>query len=133
MVARDFFGWPFRAGVVVGAVLASVGAGALWLGVAADPLDEAFTSRCAQAEATPQTVAPRAPVPAIMAIYRFGAVRMDGEELSSEEFIARLAAKVKLAELGGIYSRPQYRSDRKLFFNYVSLEKPVGSHPYHLR
>jgi hypothetical protein len=127
MVARDFFGWPFRAGVVVGAVLASVGAGAVWLSAGSDAAADAADATYAQAE-----VASRAPVPSIMAIYRPGGVIMDGEEVTMEELIARLAAKVKLSELGGVYRRPQYPSDQRLSFHYISPERPLGSHPYHL-
>jgi hypothetical protein len=127
MVARDFLGWPFRAGVVVGALLATVGAGAVWLSDGSSALDDASAGPCAQAEA-----APRAPVPSIMAIYRPGGVRFDGEEVSREELIARLGAKVKLAELGGVYRRFPYQPDQKLYFHYLWPDKPLGSHPYHL-
>jgi hypothetical protein len=121
MVAREFFGWPFRAGVVTGAFLATLGAAALWLQVRP-------TTPTAETAEDP----PEGDAPAEITLTLFGGGMIgDGQELSLDQFAGRLRDKLRLAELGKGYVRPQLRLDTKLAARW-SVVNLTGSHHYPL-
>jgi hypothetical protein len=122
MVAKEFFGWPFRAGVVTAALLATLGAAGLWL---------QLRPTTPPAE-TAETAPPEGDVSREITLRLYGGgVVIDGQALSLEQFAGRLRDKLRLAEVGKGFVRAQPRADTKLTAPW-SVVKLAGSHHYPL-